>query len=331
MARLSAAANRPGLLALGAVCATLGCAKKLPERPVERALVRDLERIVTVRQGVGWNVDDVEVDAAMSDAMKSVCRVPDVDRSSSLQWLDREIVAQGGPVEEAWRQKGKDLDKVEELLLLTRTRLILRMSDGWARGGKCPFWMEPDPGFRGVHFQGGRYILTLEAGGRFTEEFALGTIRYGGGGSGRILGGYGFTDQLSLHLGIESGGGARFTNLQLGEQSEIPQLVALFAAPVVGRWTYGLGAHIETEVGPMAYIDKLQVDQKSGKTTGLHYDLGLRLGIGFGGSYLRLQRGPIPRFTFAITVDYIPPAGDRPSFTQVGFGARTGADFSKSH
>jgi hypothetical protein len=283
--------------------------------------------VVAVRGGVGWFIDEAELLGALPDAMKAACQVTEGTRKEALDWLDQAIVARGGEVDRVWRERGKSMRKVSDLLLLSRTRLVLRRADEWVRSGRCPFWLEASSSFAGVHTMAHRLVLTVEGGGRFTQEFALGSVRYGGGGSGRVLLGYGLTETLVLSAGPEFGGGAVFTNLQLGEQSEFPRLVGMMALPVVARWHRGLSAHGEIEVGPMGYIDQGSADPVTGKVN-FNINWGIRFGAAVGGSYLRLQRGMMPKFDLSFTVDYLPAVDGQPALTQIGFGARTGIDFS---
>ncbi len=306
----------------------VACAMSLPEPLPQRALVRDAARVVDVRSSVGWLVDEAELQAALPHTMQAVCQVRPVDRAAALAWLDGQIAANGGDVVAVWRAKGKKLGAVEDLLLLTRTRLLLGRGDEWARLGRCPFWLEPAPAFAGVHTQGGRFILTLEGGGRVLQEFALGRVRYGGGGAGRLLVGYGISEAWALSAGLEFGGSARFTNLQLGEQREFPDLVGLAAAPVLLRWQLGLTVHAELESGPIAYIDYARADAETGRVS-LQYDLGWRVGVALGGTYLRLEQGAIPKFSVGVTVDRVPAVDGKPALTQVGVGVRTGIDLSR--
>jgi hypothetical protein len=265
----------------------------------------------------------------LPDVMKSACQVTAEDREAAAVWLDRYIAELGGPdVEAAWRAREKDLGKVETLLLVTRTRLLLGRAIDWAKQGRCPFWLEPTPDFHGVHTQDYRFIATLEGGGRVTQEYALGSVRFGGGGSGRLLIGYGFAEGWGLSTGLEFGGGARFTNLQLGEQSEFPQLVGQAVAPFVLRRQLGRTTHAEVELGPMAFFDRGSADPVT-RELELHFDWGTRLGFAIGGTYLRLQRGFIPKFAVAFTVDFVPAVMDQPGLTQLGIGLRTGIDFSR--
>jgi hypothetical protein len=308
------------------------CARALPDDPLPRALVRDVARVVDVRSGVGWFVDESEMLTTLPDVMKSACQVTPEDRALALGWLDGQVGLEGGDVVARWRERGKSLGAVSELLRLTRMRLLLRRADEWARLGRCPFWLEPSPAFRGVHTQGDRFVLTLEGGGRAIQESVPGgSVKYGGGGSGRLLIGYGFGENWALLVGADVGGVARFTNLQLGQQSDLPDLVGLGVVPAVLRWSFGLSAYGELELGPMAYFDKGKLQDPVTGRVEAHWDNGYHLGLAVGATYLRLQRGIIPKFAFAVTVDRVPGVNGTPGLIQIGFGARTGIDLSRWH
>lgn len=289
-------------------------------------LVRDLQRIVEFRSSVGWIIDDTEIQQAMPDALMSACQTPDSDRAEALAWLDDQIAAHGGDVAKAWRERGKSFGKIDDLLALTRERLLLARADESVRQGKCPFWLEPSNAFAGVQTHERRWVLTLEAGGRGVGAFALGHVRWGAGGSGRVLIGHGFGEEWTLSIGPELGGDASFTTLELGQFNEFPELAAFLALPVVAKWRFGVAAHLETELGPVSYVDRA-----SAGSTGVtaHYHTGVRAGIATGGTFLRLGRGFVPTFAVTLTVDWIPAAGNSPALTQVGLGLRTGVELSR--
>ena len=307
-------------VALGLLVATSGaCAVALPEGAGERALVRDVARVVDVRQKVGWAIDDKEVEDALPDVMRSACRVEPSVRAAGLAWLDGEVARRGGDPAEAWRRAGKDLDKIADLLLFARTRLVLARADEWVRAGKCPFWLEPEAGFDGIQVVAHRWILAAEAGGRFVVGSESGVFGYGGGGGGRLLVGYGLSERHSLFVGLEGGGSARFTNAPIGERFALPDLLGVFAVPVVGRRTFALSGFVEAEVGAMAFVN--QVDGS--------LEPGVRAGFGVGGTYLRLKRGLLPRFTFAVALDHAPGWGGGHTITQASAGLRAGFDLSR--
>lgn len=283
--------------------------------------------MVDIRSSVGWVVDEHELTQVLPDVMKSACQVPEEARRGALAWLDAAVAERGGDVALAWRARNKKLGDVEDLLFYTRTRLVLQRAEDWVRAGRCPFWLEPTPDFAGVQTQGSRWVLTLEGGGRVTEELALGTVRWGGGGSGRLLVGYAFGERHLLSIGPEAGGDARFTNLELGQVNEFPQLVAFGALPIVYRYQLGLSAHAEVEAGPLAYVDEASADG-TGRVSAVYYG-GVRTGFAVGGTYLRLSRGVIPKFSVAVTTDIIPAVAGRPTLLQIGIGIRTGIDISR--
>jgi hypothetical protein len=317
--------GRLGMLALA--LAMIGCAPALPQVPVERALVRDIARVVDVKTRTGWEFDDLEIEEAVPNALKAACQTPEPSRTQAIAWVARRVDLLGGEPAALWRARDRDLGAIEELLFWSRVQRLLIEADLRVRNGKCPFWLESSPNFKGVHTSTGRYVLSVEGGGRFTMERAVGQTRYGGGGSGRLLAGRAFDEGFSLLFGVEFGGDARFTNLKLGQVEEFPELAAIAAAPIVGRWDVGLSTHFEAEVGPLLFIDRATADEQLGIVDAGAVP-GIRFGLGFGGKYLRIQPGVIPRFTFAFTVDLIPADNGRPTLVQLGFGARTGLDFS---
>ena len=311
-------------LALG-----LACAPVFPPDPIERALVRDVTRVVDVRTRVGgWLIDESEVLGALPDAMRSVCQTDVGTRAGAMRWLDLQIQDEGGDVAALWKLRDRDLDEVSDLLRHTRVRLVLKRAMDWADQGRCPFWVEPSPRFAGVNTLASRWFITIEGGGRFTPEFALGQVKYGGGGSGRVLVGYGFAESWALSIGPEAGGSARFTNLQLGQQSDLPSLAGVVVFPAVLRWQFGLSTFAELEGGPMFYFDEGMADPITGRVDA-QFDRGIHLGIAVGATYLRLERGIIPKFAISVTVDHVPGTDGKATLTQLGLGARTGIDFSR--
>lgn len=316
---VSSASVVPSCAAVALAALLPGCAPVLPTEPVERALVRDVGRVIYVRQKVGWVIDEEEIQAVLPDVLRSACQVDEATRAAGLRWLDFEIARRGGPPEVAWQRAGKKLEPIEELLFFARSRLVLARADVWVKEGKCPFWLEPDPKFDGVQVLARRWIVGAEAGGRLIVGSESGVIGFGAGGGGRLLGGYGLDDRHSLYLAIEGGGGARFTNIPVGERATIPDFLATFAVPVVGRRTFGHSGFVEAELGVMAYFNQVTAQ----------IEPGLRAGVGIGGLYLRLKRGLLPRFTFGVTVDHAPSWGRGAVMTQIAAGLRAGFDLSR--
>jgi hypothetical protein len=76
------AISAPRIAICAAIALVWGCVPTLPSQPVERALVRDVGRVVDVRQKVGWVIDDLEVEAILPDVLRSACQVDEPDRKS---------------------------------------------------------------------------------------------------------------------------------------------------------------------------------------------------------------------------------------------------------
>src|SRR5690606_35308280 len=91
------------LLLSAALLLAAACARQVPPSSPAAALYRDLERLVAVAEATGWKVDRLEVDRLLPAVLASVCRVRPEVRAAVTAWIDQEIAAAGGPVEEAYR------------------------------------------------------------------------------------------------------------------------------------------------------------------------------------------------------------------------------------
>ncbi len=290
------------------------CAPLLPPtgNVATRALVRDTMRVVDTQDQLGWTVDELEVPEVLGDTMQSACRVRPEDRREALAWLDASLAERGEDLGAEYVRSGRDLDAVETLWLLHRTRTVLRKAARWADDGKCPFYWEVDPDYSGLQGLAGQPVLVFEGGGRLFGQWEDGRGGFGGGGASRLLFGLGLDDRRTLLAGVEIGGAGRLTSLDLGQRLEVPELVFIASAPVQLR-LHGLSEHLDLEAGPLAYINQLREDVQWGG----------RVGVGVGFSRLRV-RGVLPTVTFAMNYDFIPPSGSLPEVHQVAAGFRAG-------
>ncbi|MBW2454265.1 MAG: hypothetical protein JRI68_07135 [Deltaproteobacteria bacterium] len=206
------------LIALGASSLSLGCAT-LPDDPVQRALYSDARQVVETRERIGWIIDRTEYEAASSSLLQSVCQVPQDKTIELLDWLDGRIAEEGGPAEEAYRREDEDLGAIDELLTLERMRGALEYTDSLTQDD-CPFWLEPDPEFTGVQTDTHRFLLLVESFGGGSLIFK-GGVHLGGGGALRVMPGYGFTDRLTIAMGIELGGSGAVSGVGTDEDQEI--------------------------------------------------------------------------------------------------------------
>jgi hypothetical protein len=292
-----------------------GCARTVPPDRTAAALYRDLERTVTVQEAEGWDIDRTEVDSLTPTALLSVCRTPVASREKLLSWLDERIAKLGGPVDEAWRKRGKKLSRVATLLDLTRIRLLLTTAMD-AAPRDCPFYLEPRDDFDGRQIVDDRWLLTLEGGGK-----AIITKRgdrkpeLTGGGAGRVLAGYTFGSRLTLLAGAELDASADFPRLADGTTGS---LVFAFDAvtPLVFRWHF-VNSFADLEGGYLMHFTE----------NDYHVTSGVRVGLAFGASALR-KRWLIPGLAFALSYERTFPDDGTPALTVVKAGIRVSIDIA---
>ncbi|WP_437736001.1 hypothetical protein [Sorangium sp. So ce1335] len=294
-------------------------------------LLVDLEKMVEVQQSLGWTIDRYELDEIMSPALMSVCSATPETRVAALAALDRRIRELGGPVEEAFRRRGGDLDEVADLLFATRVRALLheamrraghgddtRLTSD-ARGTRapretsteCPFWLRPSPAFRGRETDAYRTTLNLEGGGLGALEAAQGRVLLGAGGSARLLLGRGINERWTFLAGGEFGGTAQFEQTETKTRFPIRFTAAL---PMVLRY-HARTWHYEGELASIAYFtqDDLRVSP------------GLRVGTLIGVSALRV-RGIMPWAGVGVAVEHVLETHQRPAQWNIKAGARVGFD-----
>jgi hypothetical protein len=245
-----------------------GCLRQVPASPPAASLYRDLERIVTVTEAAGWYIDRIEIDGVLSEALESACRVPLGEREALAGWLDRAIAAAGGPVERAFKARGRKLGEVSDLLTLTRIRLLLARAISASRED-CPFWMEPSAEFAGRQISDDRWQLSLGGGGKgiLARKGGDGDLRFGG--AGRLLLGRGFGSRSALYTGLELGGSGAFPRNDDGERGTL--VIGYDAVvPLVYRYTL-VNSYFEVEGGWLG--------------TGTEEDLALENGVHFGAAF----------------------------------------------
>jgi hypothetical protein len=260
-------------LVAGAACAR----RPAPRDPTTAALFRDLERHVTIAGAAGWNVDRIEVDEVLDGALDSACRVEPLARRSLLSWLDDEIARLGGPVADAWRARGKKLSAVEDLLVVSRIRMVLARADEVA-ATDCPFWVEPEHPFRGRQISSRRWQLTLGGGGKGIVVQRGEQVDLSAGGAGRLLLGRTLTDGDAIYAGVEVGASASFPKDDTGERTALVIGVD-FVAPLVYRYML-TNAYFEFEAG---YLGQVTEQDWSDVAHGIH------AGFAFGARALRTR------------------------------------------
>ena len=294
---------------LAAACA----APRGPAGHPASVMVRDLQRLVDVRAARGWQIDRLEQDALLPDALESVCRTPPDARTEALAWLDAEVVRLGGPVDVAYRARGRSMAEIEELLEWTRVR-DLAVRTLHVAPADCPFWAEPTPGFRGRQIADDRFQLHIEGGGKgILLHTSDGKEDVAGGGAGRLLLGRTIGARWEVVGGVELGGSAWLPKDAMGNRAG-PAFALDTVIPVGARWRR-TNSYIEATTGLL--LRTREQDQKS--TPGWH------AGISIGARSVRSQ-WLIPGLAFGFSVEHTLPSDDEDALTLVKLGLRVTFD-----
>lgn len=240
-------------------------------------MFRDLEREVTVTAATGWRIDRREVENLMNVALESVCRVDPLDRRSLAQWLAEEIRRQGGPVEAAWRARGKKLSAVADLLVLDRVQKVLARAEELSLD--CPFWMEPQHPFEGRQTSDGHFLLTGGGGGKAIASYQDGKSDLKAGGAGRLLLGRVFEGGSALFIGVEVGLSAAFPKNDMGERTQL-EVGADVVTPIVYRRPLTTNFFGELEAGWLG---------RTSERDWTKYDHGVHAGFAIGARGLRTR------------------------------------------
>ena len=295
------------------VLTVCGCARTGPRDRTTAALYRDVQRLVTLSVAAGWEVDRVELEELLPTVLMSVCRVEPAKRGDLLGWLDARIRSLGGPVESAYVKRGRKLSKVKELLELTRIRATVALAVKSAHKD-CPFWIEPDPNFRGRQIADNRWQLSFGGGGKVIAVRQAGRYDLHLGGGSRLVVGRAIGDRVSILFGGELGGNASFPRDPDGERGEL--VLALdVVAPLVFRYRL-VNTYLEFDAGPMGHFTE---DDKE-LIPGVH------VGMAFGGRASR-RRWFFPGAVFGISYEQTFPDGDQgPALHQFKLGFRVAVD-----
>lgn len=294
-----------------AAVAAGGCRTPAPQEPSERALFRDLERLVTIAETPGWGVDKVEIEKLMNPALDSVCRVGALERRLLAGWIDSEINRTGGPVEVAYVRRGKKLKAVSDLLVLTRIKLVLARAEEMSLD--CPFWLEPERPFRGRQVSERAWVISLGGGGKAHIISQGDRQDLGFGGAARLLLGRMFTNGDGLFVGAELNASGSFPRDESGERTTL-QVGADLVIPLVYRHVVTANTHLELSGGWLG---------RSTEEDWTDVDQGVHFGFAIGGRALRT------RFLFpgaALGVSWERTFIDGDDRTVIKLGVRGGFD-----
>jgi hypothetical protein len=245
--------------------------------------------------------------------MLSVCAVPPAARTAVAEWLDARIAAAGGPVEEAYRKRGRNVSAIKELLRLTRIRMALALATERA-AADCPFWVEPSERFAGRQISDDRWHLSFGGGGKGILVSQDGAQDLHFGGAGRLLLGRSI-GRVGIYGGFEGGASASFPRDSMGERGELIFGLDL-VAPVVVRYTL-VNSYWELEAGPLGSINE----------TDRELIPGMHVGAALGGRATR-KRWFFPGAVFGVSYERTFPddtQGEPVQSVKVGF--RVAIDF----
>lgn len=312
--------TRMRLALLATLAATCPALTAHADEELERSadnLLFDLQKVVELQQASGWKIDRYEYEEMMPDALLSVCRATEALRAHAQGRISAEVLALGGPLEQALPSVDYDVSELEPLLFATRVEQTLAEAIRRAPA-ECPVWIRPVPEFRSLQTGVDRFTLTFEGGGTALIQYAprpapgTSALTLGGGGGGRLLVGRGFSHVWSVRAGAEFGAAALVRRGQVG--TSLP-LQFLGAIPVVVRYT-DVSWHYNAEVAALGLVE-----EEGGS---LRY--GARAGVMLGISTLQV-RSFIPWVGFGAAVELFPEAAGRPTLMNVKGGVRAGVDW----
>lgn len=281
----------------------------LPDRTTEAALYMDARKAVESQEGTGWVIDRHEIAEVLPEVARSICEADAETRLGVIRWLEEQIRQEGGPARELYA-RDSDAD-IDTLLTLERTRDLIRAGHDGAEDD-CPFWLEQDPSFAGVHGDAARLIVIAESLGGGGLILRGSELAIGGGGGGRLLFGYGLDVRHTLAIGGEVGGVAELVETGDGGRTVVARFMA--AAPVLLRTRNGL-AVVDLELTPVVRFSADRIRPP-----------GFRAAIGGGVSTLRLGAF-MPHALLWIGYEYQPPWDGGPAEHSIRVGTRVGVDW----
>lgn len=291
------------------LCILMGCGS-VPDQPSERAVYLDLRQIIETRERGEWLLDERELDEARPKAMLTICRVSPETVDSLDKWLDRELEAAGGPPEAQYR-RGVDFDDLDEALTLDRIQALAERAS--ADRDQCPFWLDVQPDFQGIHRPTDRFVFLAESAGVGSLQLQGDEQLLGAGGAGRLLAAVGIGHRYLVGAGGEVGGTAGLEPLRGESVSEEIETRIQLAAPVLFR-IHDLTRIYDFELAATALTSPVDFD--------LQYGVRAQVGAGV----LTVRLGDFLPY-FLLTAGYEVLPWEDPAIHVLRVGTRFGVDF----
>lgn len=261
-----------------------------------RSLLDDVARIVAAQEAEDWFTDREAMRSIEVHVLASVCRATPEARAAALAGL-RRSQRELGSGEQIYRQRGEMTSAAERALTIERR--VWALEAAVAREKECPFWVQPQRGFEGLQSDRDRFTFSVESGGNVQFRRTEKRWTFGGGGLGRLLGGWGLDGRYTLLFGGEFGGGAMLKPNTNASQFVINYFPAL---PLVFR-TRQLTWHYDLELAPVALF---QADNT-------RWTFGGRIGGSFAFTALR-RRNVLPWAGLSVAYEhYFEGAGRGPT------------------
>jgi hypothetical protein len=270
------------------------------------SLISDVARIVAAEEAEDWFSDREALRSIDEHVLASVCRATPEARAWALAGLQKRH-AELGEAKALFQKTAQFSSAVKEAL--TAERELAALEQTLLRLDECPFWIAARPGFEGLQSDRHRFTLSVESGGDVQLRYTERHWTFGGGGLGRVLGGYGIDGRFSFLAGLEFGGSA-----MLKPQTNASEFVVNYlpAIPLVFR-SRQLTWHYDLELAPVALF---QADN-----TRLSY--GVRIGGGFAFTALR-NRNVLPWAGLAVAYERYFEGGGRSATNFIRWGLRIG-------
>lgn len=251
----------------------------LRDQGAAEAAYLDLELLVYLQERRDWIIDREAIAANIERAAEVFCQLT----PEGVRALERIFESKGIEIgqtraaylsaKNARREVSIDMDRLHE------ERILMLVKAVKLRAGECPFWLEPQREFAGIHRDAGRLQLLFEsmAGAQFLKREDQ-DLKLGWSAQARMLGIYGVSTRWGMGMGIEAGGATLFPKSPVtGERVIRAQMSA--GLPILFRGWYR----------------NFRIDAELAGVARLHYgaalsegSAGIRVSAGFGFPSIRV-------------------------------------------
>ena len=220
----------------------------------QRYILADLKALITYQERIDWVTDETAIQSLKPRLLELGCRLESDDLQHVEAIISRRIQREGS-VKQRWQTQRRSEERRPELSdfskALAQERVLLAIQSIQAYRSTCPFWIEAQPHFHGIHRDAHRLQLIFETMGSAQLLIDQSSWTVGGSGQGRLIGVWGFGFNAGIGVGVEIGGASTFPKNAQGERN------------VKAMWTTGLpilfrgwvdDIRLDTEVALLARV-----------------------------------------------------------------------------